>query len=142
MSMDYIRRHYSVPAKRGGKVKFQGKTGTILGAFGRCSNSPPRARCAGGVEVRDWRHTSFTRWDNHRNYKKARRHHRQARSWAKGKQIMCCHRQHLRARAWGYECIHCGTWLDIGYAPDKQEIADNCQPCCECAAKENDGLLN
>ena len=31
MSMDYIRRHYSVPAKRGGKVKFQGKTGTILG---------------------------------------------------------------------------------------------------------------
>ena len=48
---------------------------------------------------------------------------------------MCCHRQHPRARAWGFECIHCGTWLDIGRAPDEQEIADNCQPCNECEAK-------
>jgi hypothetical protein len=32
--MDYIRRHYNVPAKRFGRVKFQGKLGTITGSDG------------------------------------------------------------------------------------------------------------
>ena len=30
--MDYIKTRYSVPAKEGGRVKFQGKEGTIVGA--------------------------------------------------------------------------------------------------------------
>jgi hypothetical protein len=29
--MDWIRKTYNVPAKVGGRVKFQGKPGTILG---------------------------------------------------------------------------------------------------------------
>ncbi len=32
--MDYIRRHYGVPAKRGGNVMFQGKPGVIIGSRG------------------------------------------------------------------------------------------------------------
>ena len=32
--MDYIRRYYGVPAKRFGRVKFQGKPGTITGSDG------------------------------------------------------------------------------------------------------------
>ncbi|MCR3719154.1 MULTISPECIES: hypothetical protein [Prauserella salsuginis group] len=32
MSIDYIRRHYDVPAKRGGRIRdYQGRTGTITG---------------------------------------------------------------------------------------------------------------
>lgn len=34
MSMDYIRRHYKVPARRGLRVKFQGKPGVITGSSG------------------------------------------------------------------------------------------------------------
>lgn len=35
MSMDYIRKHYQVPAKRGGRVRFHGfVTGTIVSARG------------------------------------------------------------------------------------------------------------
>lgn len=32
--MDYIRRHYGVPAKRFGRVMFQNKPGTITGSRG------------------------------------------------------------------------------------------------------------
>jgi hypothetical protein len=31
MSLRYIREQYGVPAKRGGRVKFKGKPGTITG---------------------------------------------------------------------------------------------------------------
>lgn len=31
-SLDYIRNRYHVPAKRGGKVRYRGKSGTIVGA--------------------------------------------------------------------------------------------------------------
>jgi len=34
MSMAYIRRYYGVPAKRGGRVKYRGKPGTITSADG------------------------------------------------------------------------------------------------------------
>lgn len=34
MSMEYIRRAYNVPAKRGQRVRFQGKPGTITGSKG------------------------------------------------------------------------------------------------------------
>ena len=34
MSMDYVRRTYSVPAKRGGRIKFEGKPGVITSARG------------------------------------------------------------------------------------------------------------
>jgi hypothetical protein len=30
--MNYIRNYYKVPAKRGGKVKYEGKTGIIIGS--------------------------------------------------------------------------------------------------------------
>ncbi len=30
--MDYIRRYYNVPAKRGSRVRFKGKLGTITGS--------------------------------------------------------------------------------------------------------------
>lgn len=33
-AMDYIRKRYNIPAKRGGRVKFQGKEGVIIGAKG------------------------------------------------------------------------------------------------------------
>ena len=32
MSMDYIRNYYSVPAKRGRRVRLDGRPGTIVGA--------------------------------------------------------------------------------------------------------------
>jgi hypothetical protein len=32
MSMAYIRDYYSVPAKRGGRIAFMGKPGTIVGS--------------------------------------------------------------------------------------------------------------
>ena len=32
MSMDYIRKTYNVPAKRGGRIRFQGRAGVIVGA--------------------------------------------------------------------------------------------------------------
>lgn len=32
MSMEWIRRHYAVPAKRGGRVRFFGIEGTIMSA--------------------------------------------------------------------------------------------------------------
>jgi hypothetical protein len=39
MTMDYIRGHYNVPAKRAGRIRFTGETpardGTILGAKGQ-----------------------------------------------------------------------------------------------------------
>jgi hypothetical protein len=31
-TIDYIRNYYGVPAKRGGRVEFQGKQGVITGA--------------------------------------------------------------------------------------------------------------
>lgn len=31
MSMEYIRTHYAVPAKRGGRVEYEGKPGVITG---------------------------------------------------------------------------------------------------------------
>lgn len=34
MSMEYIRNHYNVPAKRGGRVKFGDREGTIIGSHG------------------------------------------------------------------------------------------------------------
>lgn len=34
MSMEYIRKYYGVPAKRGGRVAAIGKTGTICGTSG------------------------------------------------------------------------------------------------------------
>ncbi len=34
MSMDWVRRHCKVPAKRGGQVVFHGKPGRILSARG------------------------------------------------------------------------------------------------------------
>ena len=33
MSMDYIRRTYGVPAKRGGRVQYTGRTGPQLGTI-------------------------------------------------------------------------------------------------------------
>jgi len=30
--MEYIRKYYGVPAKRGGRIKFKGKPGTIVGS--------------------------------------------------------------------------------------------------------------
>lgn len=33
-SMEYIRSHYQVPARRGGRITFQGKPGKITGAKG------------------------------------------------------------------------------------------------------------
>ncbi len=51
MSMEYIRKHYNVPAKRGGKVRFffggQWNTGTIKSANHRLIIAPdqyPRNR--------------------------------------------------------------------------------------------------
>lgn len=35
MSMEYIRKTYNVPAKRGGKVKVSGRLGTIVRARGQ-----------------------------------------------------------------------------------------------------------
>jgi hypothetical protein len=32
--MDYIRRTYQVPAERGGRIKYKGKLGTIIGSDG------------------------------------------------------------------------------------------------------------
>ena len=32
--MDYVRRMYGVPAKRGGLVRYEGKTGKIVGSRG------------------------------------------------------------------------------------------------------------
>jgi hypothetical protein len=32
MSMDYIRKYYGVPAKRGGRIKFGNDPGTIVGS--------------------------------------------------------------------------------------------------------------
>lgn len=32
MSMEYIRKTYKVPAKRGGRIRFQGREGVIVGA--------------------------------------------------------------------------------------------------------------
>lgn len=32
--MQYIRNYYKVPAKRGGKITYKGKAGTIVGAKG------------------------------------------------------------------------------------------------------------
>lgn len=34
MAMDYIRRAYNVPAKRGRRVTFQGRPGVITGSSG------------------------------------------------------------------------------------------------------------
>lgn len=34
MSLDYIRRAYKVPAKRGGRVRIDGHLGTIIGSSG------------------------------------------------------------------------------------------------------------
>jgi hypothetical protein len=34
MAMAWIRRNYGVPALRGGRVKFKGKLGTIVGSSG------------------------------------------------------------------------------------------------------------
>lgn len=34
MSMDYVKTHYRVPAKRGAKVIFEGNNGIITGARG------------------------------------------------------------------------------------------------------------
>ena len=31
MSMEYIRKTYNVPAKRGGRIRFQGRDGIIVG---------------------------------------------------------------------------------------------------------------
>lgn len=33
MAFDYIRRHYKVPAKKGGRVLFQGRPGVIVGSY-------------------------------------------------------------------------------------------------------------
>lgn len=35
MSMQYIRRTYGVPAKRGGRVTYKGKPGMITGSSGQ-----------------------------------------------------------------------------------------------------------
>lgn len=32
--MDYIRNYYNVPAKLGGRVRYKGKLGTIVGSYG------------------------------------------------------------------------------------------------------------
>jgi len=32
MSMEFVRNHYKVPAKRGGRVKYDGRLGTIKSA--------------------------------------------------------------------------------------------------------------
>ena len=33
-SIEYIRKYYNVPAKVGGRIKYKGKCGTIIGATG------------------------------------------------------------------------------------------------------------
>lgn len=35
MSMNYIRRYYAVPAKRGMRVTVDGYSGTIVGSYGQ-----------------------------------------------------------------------------------------------------------
>lgn len=50
---------------------------------------------------------------------------------------MCCDRQYLRSHPWGFSCIHCGTYLDIGREPTAKEVELNCQPCAECATKQS-----
>ena len=32
--MEYIRKCYQVPAKQGGRVRYKGKLGTIVGSYG------------------------------------------------------------------------------------------------------------
>lgn len=50
MSMDYIRRYYGVPAKRGGRVIANGKPGVIVGAQGQYL----RVRIDGEKAVGNW----------------------------------------------------------------------------------------
>lgn len=47
MSMDYVRRYYRVPAKRGGRVKFAGDLATITGSDG----ARLRIRCDDGARL-------------------------------------------------------------------------------------------
>jgi hypothetical protein len=35
MSLEWIRRYYSVPAKRGGRITFRGESGRITGSRGQ-----------------------------------------------------------------------------------------------------------
>ncbi|UVS77348.1 hypothetical protein Actkin_01057 [Actinokineospora sp. UTMC 2448] len=47
MNGDYVRSHYQVPAKRGGRVVFGGQPGVITGAYARLrfdGNATP-SRC-------------------------------------------------------------------------------------------------
>lgn len=57
---------------------------------------------------------------------------------------MCCDCQHLQPERWGYSCVHCGAWLDIGRAPTKEEVEINCGPCepCEREQARKDKQLN
>lgn len=47
MSMEYIRRTYGVPAKRGGRVKFTGHNESQLGTIVRCDGAYIRIRLDG-----------------------------------------------------------------------------------------------
>jgi len=53
----------------------------------------------------------------------------------------CCDRHHLQPEKWGYSCVHCGQWVDIGRAPTPDEIELNCRPCesCKQAQDESQG---
>jgi hypothetical protein len=48
---------------------------------------------------------------------------------------MCCDRQHLKPERWGYSCVHCAAWIDIGRAPADEEIEIECEPCEACGAE-------
>lgn len=51
--MNYIRRAYNIPAKRGGRITFQGKPGVIVGSRGPYL----RIRLNGEQEARNYHPT-------------------------------------------------------------------------------------
>jgi len=51
--MNYIRRAYNIPAKRGGRITFQGKLGVIVGSCGAYL----RIRLNGEQEARNYHPT-------------------------------------------------------------------------------------
>lgn len=53
MSMDYVRRYYGVPAKRGARVVADGRPGVIVGARGAYI----RVRLDGDKFARNWHPT-------------------------------------------------------------------------------------
>lgn len=51
--MDYIRNYYKVPAKKGGRVEYEGKAGTIVGT----RNAYLRIRLDGEKKIKSYHPT-------------------------------------------------------------------------------------